>query len=159
MDNGELATKLTELIDSLRDELPVMIEAAVSKHEVAYVHMTPDEYDEALGGKTPQEIVEDHTAFEQGQEYMIAQLNDVQSKQLDMATKQEHIALVVLGPESTSYDGEVVRSGGLQGLVIDMNKKGEIKTRLAAKDRVALYVAAIGGLTSVVVATIIAFMA
>jgi hypothetical protein len=54
------------------------------------------------------------------------------------------MADVVLGPESTSYDGEVTRSGGLQTLVLDINQKGEIKTRLSTRDRVALYVAAIG---------------
>lgn len=147
MDNGDLAAK----IDALRVDLPGMIQEAIERHEETFMHMTPVQYGEMLGGKTPQELIADHTELEKGQEYMIGQMNA-------LSTQQDYMAEVVLGPESTSYDGEVTRSGGLQTLVLEMNKKGEIKTRLAAKDRVALYVAAIGGLTSVVVALIIAFM-
>lgn len=140
MDNGDLGAK----IDALRAELPGMIEAAIGKHEGSFVHVTPQQYHDMLGGRTPEQIIADHTLLEQGQEFMIAQMKVFGEHQDKMLVNQEYMADVVLGPESTNYDGEVTRSGGLQAIVLDINQKGEIKTRLSTRDRVALYVAAIG---------------
>ena len=74
----------------------------------------------------------------------------------EILTNQHYIAEVVLGPEFTNYDGEVERSGGLQDLVAEY-QNGEIKTRLTTRDRVALYIAAIGGFTAIVTALIVGF--
>ena len=148
MDNGDLGAK----IDDLRDALPEIIEAAIRQHEETFVHMTKQQYGEIAGEKTPEQLIRDHTELEKGQEFMIGQLNA-------MATQQDYMADVVLGPEVTSYDGEVTRTGGLQSLVLDINQKGEIRTRLSTRDRVALYVAGIGGVTVIIAALIMAFMA
>ncbi len=153
MDNGDLGKK----IDALRAELPGMIEAAVGKHEETFVHMTQQQYSLIAGEKSPEQLIKDHTELEKGQEYMIAQLKLFSEQQEKFGEQQDYIAEVVLGPESTNYDGEVTRSGGLQTLGLDINQKGEIKTRLSTRDRVALYVAGIGGTAAIIAALLMAF--
>ncbi len=143
-------------VSSMHEELPHMISTAVKRHETTYVHMTPEAYREMLGGKTPGELIEDHDTLAKGHEFLIGQFRSFTAKQDEILTNQHYIAEVVLGPESTNYDGEVERSGGLQDLVAEY-QNGQITTRLTTRDRVALYVAAIGGFAAIGAALIISF--
>ena len=148
---------VAEEVSSMHEELPQMIAAAVEVHETAYIHMTPEAYREMLGGKTPGELIEDHDTLAKGHEFLIGQFKAFTAKQDEILINQHYIAEVVLGPEFTNYDGETERSGGLQDLVAEY-QNGEIKTRLTTRDRVALYVAAIGGFAAIGAALIISFM-
>lgn len=139
-------------VSSMHEELPSMIAAAVEVHETTYIHMTPEAYREMLGGKTPGELVQDHDLLSKGHEFLIGQFKAFTDKQDEILTNQRYIAEVVLGPEITNYDGETKRSGGLQDL---MSGNGELRTRLTTKDRVALYVAAIGGFAAILAALLV----
>jgi hypothetical protein len=145
-DHEELAAKL--------DALPDVIREAIREHEDTFVHTTPDAYAEIMDGQDPADLVREHGSLLEGQQQIINLLAEMKMHYEDLAERQGFMADVVLGPERESYDGTVTRAGGLQTIVQDINERGEIKTRLAPRDRVAVYVAAIGGVVAIIVAAI-----
>jgi len=142
---GEKIDALAGEISELHEELPGIIHREIQKHEQGFTHVTPEDYADMLNGRTPEDLIEEHRVLGDGQEVILRKLDR-------MSEQQEKLADVVLGDEYEDYDGVIRRTGGLQALVID----GEVKTRLDPRDRVAVYVAAIGGVVAIVVATIAA---
>jgi hypothetical protein len=128
------------------DEVRRIVREEVGAHVLAFPHPTW----EALDGDNPDSIVaKTHFAAEQS-EKNAESLNTLIDGQMTVVKKLDLLADVVLGEEQKTFDGAIVRDGGLQKLVRDSHNGG-LPIKLPSTVTAALVTAMAGIFTTLLI--------
>jgi hypothetical protein len=128
------------------DEIRRIVREEVGAHVLAFPHPSW----EALDGGNPDSIVaKTHFAAAQS-EKNAGTLNTLVEDQITVVKKLDLLADVVLGEEHRTFDGVIVRDGGLQKFVSDSHNGG-MKVKLPSTVMAALVTAMAGIFTTLLI--------